>query len=166
MAPPNAVFSIAVGSVMTLIYYYGAAQRSRTTAMFLGFLWAALTAGPFVVAWYVLSWSGYPLWPAIPAGYILPLFLLISTIWHDPTPDVGLKVLTRFPQLRQVIYLSLLLLTSLYFGFGLPLLAVFIYAQVVHLSFGTVGSVYWSGVAIIGGMLSGGIYGLIHRRHK
>jgi hypothetical protein len=156
-------FAVAVGLLMTLIYYYGAAQRASATAMFLGFLWASLTTGPFILAWYLLSWQGYPLWPAIFAGYILPLLLLVTTIWQDPTPDFGLQLLARFPQLRQVIYLSLLLLTSLYFGFGIPLLGVFIYAQVVHLSFGSVAIVHWSLIAIVGAMLSGGIFGLLHR---
>jgi hypothetical protein len=134
-------FAVAVGLLMTLIYYYGAAQRASATAMFLGFLWASLTTGPFILAWYLLSWQGYPLWPAIFAGYILPLLLLVTTIWQDPTPDFGLQLLARFPQLRQVIYLSLLL----------------------HLSFGSVAIVHWSLIAIVGAMLSGGIFGLLHR---
>jgi hypothetical protein len=125
-----------------------------------------MTSGPFVLAWYMFSWSGYPRWLAIPAGYILPVCLLISTIWHDPTPDVGLRVLTRFPNLHQILYMSLTFLTSLYFGFGIPLLAVFIYAQIIRLSFGSIAFMYWSGITIIGGMLSGGIYGLIQRRRE
>ena len=158
------ITSVVVGLLMTLSYYYGAAYRAGTIAMLLGFLWTALTCGPFIFVWYVLSWSGYPLWPAILAGFFFPLLLLVTSIRQDPTLDFGVKLLARFPQLYQILYRSLLLLTSFFFGIGIPLLAVFIYAQIVGPSFGTVAYQNWYLIPVFGAILSGGIYGLIQPR--
>lgn len=158
------ITSVVVGLLMTLSYYYGAAYRSGTIAMLLGFLWTALTCGPFILAWYVLSWSGYPLWPAVLAGFLFPLLLLVTSIRQDPTLDFGVKLLTRFPQLYQILYRSLLLLTSFFFGIGIPLLAVFIYAQFMGASFGSVAYQNWYLIPVFGAILSGGLYGLIQPR--
>jgi hypothetical protein len=158
------ITSVVVGLLMTLSYYYGAAYRSGTIAMLLGFLWTALTCGPFILAWYVLSWSGYTLWPAVLAGFLFPLLLLVTSIRQDPTLDFGVKLLTRFPQLYQILYRSLLLLTSFFFGIGIPLLAVFIYAQFMGSSFGSVAYQNWYLIPVFGAILSGGLYGLIQPR--
>ena len=158
------ILSVVVGFFMTLSYYYGVAYRASSIAMLLGFLWTSLTCGPFILAWYVLSWIGYPLWPAVLVGFLLPLFLLVTSIRQDPTLDFGVKLLTRFPPLYQILYRSLLLLTSLFFGMGIPLLAVFIYAQIIGSAFGSVASRNWYLIPIFGAMLAGGIYGLIQPR--
>jgi type III secretory pathway component EscS len=158
------ILSVVVGFFMTLSYYYGVAYRASSIAMLLGFLWTSLTCGPFIIAWYVLSWSGYPLWPAVLVGFLLPLFLLVTSIRQDPTLDFGVKLLTRFPPLYQILYRSLLMLTSLFFGMGIPLLAVFIYAQIIGSAFGSVAYRNWYIIPIFGAMLAGGIYGLIQPR--
>jgi type III secretory pathway component EscS len=158
------ILSVVVGLLMTLSYYYGAAYRAGTIAMMLGFLWTALTCGPFILAWSVLSWSGYPFWLAVLAGFLLPMFLLVTSIRQDPTLDFGLKLLTQFPQLHQILYRSLFLLSSFFFGIGIPLLTVFIYTQLMGLSFGAIAFSIWYLILIFGAMLSGGLYGLIQRR--
>jgi hypothetical protein len=160
------ITSVVVGLLMTLSYYYGAADRVSTIAMMLGFLWTALTCGPFILAWFVLSGSGSPLWPAVLAGFLLPLFLLVTSIRQAPTLDFGLKLLTQFPQLHQILYRSLFLLTSFFFGIGIPLLAVFVYAQLIGLSFGAAAYSNWYLILIFGAMLSGGLYGFIQRRAR
>jgi hypothetical protein len=160
------IMSVVVGLLMTLSYYFGAAYRASTIAMMLGFLWTALTCGPFILAWFALSRSDSPFWLAVLAGFLFPLFLLVTSIRQDSTLDFGLKLLTRFPQLHQILYRSLFLLTSFFFGIGIPLLAVFIYAQLMGLAFGAVAYSIWYLILIFGAMLSGGLYGVIQRRAR
>jgi hypothetical protein len=160
------LFSAAVGVLLTLIYHQWGPRRSWRMAVLLAFVSTALISGLFALSWYMLSRNGLPLWIAILVGHVPPLLLLLSAVQRFPTQDPGLSLLFQLLHLHPIIEYGLVMLASLFFGYGTTLLGLFLYAQGTYQVFGRVALLNLSLTFLLGAMLAGGIFGLIFRRGK
>jgi hypothetical protein len=118
---------------------------------------------PFILSWYLFSRMGYPVWPAALVGLGIPAALTLHAFQHASTAPSSIDVLYRVLTLNRILFYGLILLSSLFFGYGIPLLSLFIYTQVTQQPIGPLVLTQLNLLLLGGAGLSGAIYAVILR---
>jgi len=160
------LLAIVFGLLITLLHWQGGVASSTQRTGVIGGFYILLVAGPFLLAWFICSWTGWPLLLAVPVAHIVPVLLIVVAFLRSPLQDPGLILLDRLLQAHRGIYSALALSSSLFIGYGLPFLSLYLYTQLTQQIFGHLAVANLGLMMLIGGLIAGGIYGLTQRTQK
>jgi hypothetical protein len=151
------LLTIGLGLLMGLVTMWNDTSASRTAASAFGMLYALLVGIPFLATWLICSWTAIPTWPAALAGLLGPSLLLLHT--YHPT-RIGARYLDtamiRFDDGPWAT--ALMVLASLFDGYGSIILTVFLTTVVTHQPFSPTVVDNLGVLLLIGAALSSGIY--------
>jgi MFS family permease len=166
LSVPAILLAIVYGLLITLIHWQGGTHQAAQRKGTIGLLYVALAAGPFILVRFVFSLTGWPLLPAILAAYPAPLLLLVVGARRAPLADPGWRFLDTLSQSRRLLYKGLMLVNSLFIGYGLPILGIYLYAWLTRHVFGPLVLDNLGVLLLLGGMIAGLIFGVTQRRPK
>jgi hypothetical protein len=156
--------SVAFGILVAFGQLFKGFNRPKQRILQKGFLYSILVWGPFVTTWIVTSRIGLPVWlSAIPAISIPSVLLLLASQRNPSTDQTKDPLLVLIP-LSSYHDSALTLLSSLFYGYGTLLLAIFMYTTVSGLSFGLLIITNIGVLLPFGAILAGGLFGYCHVR--
>lgn len=157
------LFAIVYGLLITLLHWLGGIHRSRQRLGTIGIIYVLLAAGPFILARFLFSANSWPLLPTVVVAHLAPVLMIAISIQRSPVHDLGRRFLDTVFQSHRILYNALAMVNSLVTGYGLPFLALYVYAWLTQQVFGHLVLSNLGVILLLGGMIAGGFYGVALR---